>query len=132
MARPWRIPAPQGEQRYQRRKRAERETDVWIRQVHAIGTPEPGSMWVHVGDRGADMFPFFQACRSTQTHFLVRAAQNRRVQESEDEIDSLTQARSWPSHSEPSVRGSRQAWSPWAFDAPPAFLWAHDALATAP
>jgi hypothetical protein len=39
-------------------------------------------MWVHVGDRGADMFPFFQACRSTQTHFLVRAAQNRRVQES--------------------------------------------------
>ncbi len=93
-----RIPAPEGEQRYQRRKREERETDVWIRQVHAIGTPEPGSMWVHVGDRGADMFPFFQACRSRQTHFLVRAAQNRRAQESEDEISySLTQARSWPS-----------------------------------
>lgn len=93
-----RIPAPEGEQRYQRRKREERETDVWIRQVHAIGTPEPGSMWVHVGDRGADMFPFFQACQATQTHFLVRAAQNRRVQESEDEISySLTQARSWPS-----------------------------------
>jgi len=86
-----RIPAPQGEQRYQRRKREERETDVWIRQVHAIGTPEPGSMWVHVGDRGADMFPFFQACQATQTHFLVRAAQNRRVQKSEDEISySLT------------------------------------------
>src|SRR6266566_4904514 len=93
-----RIPAPQGEQRYQRRKREERESDVWIRQVHAIGTPEPGSMWVRVGDRGADMFPFFQACRSTQTHFLVRAAQNRRVQQDEDEISySLTQARSWPS-----------------------------------
>jgi len=93
-----RIPAPQGEQRYQRRKREERETDVWIRQVHAIGTPESGSMWVHVGDRGADMFPFFQACRSTQTHFLVRAAQNRRVQQDEDESSySLTQARSWPS-----------------------------------
>ncbi len=93
-----RIPAPQGEQRYQRRKREERETDVWIRQVHAIGTPESGSMWVHVGDRGADMFAFFQACRSTQTHFLVRAAQNRRVQQDEDEISySLTQARSWPS-----------------------------------
>jgi Transposase DNA-binding/Transposase DDE domain len=93
-----RIPAPEGEQRYQRRKREERESDVWIRQVHAIGTPESGSMWVHVGDRGADMFPFFQACRSTQTHFLVRAAQNRRAQESEDEISySLTQARSWPS-----------------------------------
>src|SRR5436309_3813777 len=93
-----RIPAPDGEQRSQRRKRDERETDVWMRQVHAIGTPEPGCLWVHVGDRGADMFPFFQACRSTQTHFLVRAAQNRRVQESEEEITyALTRARSWPS-----------------------------------
>ena len=93
-----RIPAPEGEQRYQRRKREERETDVWMRQVQAIGTPESGSLWVHVGDRGADMFPFFQACRSTQTHFLVRAAQNRRVQESEEEISySLTQARAFPS-----------------------------------
>ncbi len=93
-----RIPAPDGEQRYQRRKREERETDVWIRQVHAIGTPEPGSVWVHVGDRGADMFPFFQACQATQTQFLVRAAQNRRVQEGEEEITySLMRARSWPS-----------------------------------
>jgi hypothetical protein len=93
-----RIPAPEGEQRYQRRKRDARETDVWMRQVHAIGTPEPGSMWIHIGDRGADMFPFFQACQATQTHFLVRAAQNRRIEESEEEITySLTQARSWPS-----------------------------------
>jgi hypothetical protein len=93
-----RIPAPAGEQRYQRRKREERESDVWIRQVQAIGTPESGSMWVHVGDRGADMFPFFQACQQTQTHFLVRAAQNRRVEGCEEEITySLTQARSWPS-----------------------------------
>src|SRR5258706_8921116 len=93
-----RIPAPDGEQRHQRLKREERESAVWIRQVHAIGTPAEGSMWVHVGDRGADMFPFFEACQATQTHFLVRAAQNRRVQESEQEITySLTQARSWPS-----------------------------------
>jgi Transposase DNA-binding len=67
-----RIPAPEGEQRHQRRKREERETDVWMRQVQAIGTPAPGSLWVHVGDRGADMFPFFQACHVTQTYFLVR------------------------------------------------------------
>jgi hypothetical protein len=93
-----RIPPPEGEQRSQRRKRDERESDVWMRQVYAIGTPEPTSMWVHVGDRGADMFPFFQACQQTQTQFLVRAAQNRRVQEGEEEITySLTQARSWPS-----------------------------------
>ena len=93
-----RIPAPEGEQRYQRRKRTERETAIWMRQVHAIGTPDPRWTWVHVGDRGADMFEFFQACRSTQTHFLVRAAQNRRVQESDEELSyALTQARCWPS-----------------------------------
>src|SRR5205085_9799097 len=91
-----RVPAPEGEQRYQRRKREERESDVWMRQVQTIGTPDPGSMWVHVGDRGADMFPFFQACQATQTHFLVRAAQNRRGQESEEAITySLRRARSW-------------------------------------
>jgi len=93
-----RIPAPQGERRYQRRKREERETDIWMRQVHTIGTPDPGSRWVHVGDRGADMFPFFQACQATQTHFLVRAAQNRRVQQDEDESTySLSYTRSLPS-----------------------------------
>jgi len=44
------------------------------------------------------MFPFFQACRSTQTHFLVRAAQNRRVEVCEEAItSSLTQARAFPS-----------------------------------
>jgi Transposase DDE domain len=93
-----RIPAPEGEQRYERRKRDERESDVWMRQVQAIGTPELESMWVHVGDRGADMFPFFQACQATQTHFLVRAGKSRRVQESEQEISSsLTQARAFAS-----------------------------------
>ena len=109
-----RIPAPDGEQRYQRRKREERETDVWIRQVHAIGTPAPGSVWVHVGDPRADMFPFFQACQVTQTHFLVRAAQNRRVEVCEDEISySLTQARAFPSQAsrpfEVPARHGRQA-----------------------
>src|SRR6266571_5773820 len=93
-----RIPAPDGEQRSQRRKRDKRETDVWMRQVQAIGTPESASLWVHVGDRGADMFPFFPACQATQTHFLVRAAQNRRVQGNEDELMySLTRTRAFPS-----------------------------------
>lgn len=99
-----RIPAPEGEQRHQRRKREERETDVWMRLVHAIGTPGPGSTWVHVGDRGADMFPFFQACRASQTQFLVRAAQNRRVQGSEEQINyALARARSWLSQASHSL-----------------------------
>src|SRR3989440_11997321 len=93
-----RIPAPDGEQRHQRLKREERESDVWIRQENAIGTPAAGSMWVHVGDRGADMFPIFQACQATQTHFLVRAGKSRRVQGNEDELMySLTRTRAFAS-----------------------------------
>ncbi len=93
-----RTPAPVGEQRHERRKREVRETDGWMRQIQTMGTPDAASLWVPVGDRGADMFPFFQACQATKTHFLVRAAQNRRTQESEDEIGySLTVARSWSS-----------------------------------
>src|SRR2546423_4085484 len=93
-----RIPAPEGEHRHQRLKGEERESDVWMRQVHAIGTPAEGSMWVHVGDRGAERFPFFQACQATQTHFLLRAAQHRRVQGNEDELMySLTRTRAFPS-----------------------------------
>jgi hypothetical protein len=93
-----RVPAPKGEQRHQRLKREERETDVWMRQVQAIGTPDPGKIWVHVGDRGADMFPFFQACQQTKTHFLVRAAQNRRIEHEDEEIAySLMRTRSWSS-----------------------------------
>ena len=128
-----RIPAPEGEKRSQRRKREERETDVWMRQVQAIGTPESGSMWVHVGDRGADMFPFFQACQPTQTHFLVRAAQNstRAGKRGRDHLF----ADAGPvlaEPGEPSVRGSCSAWSSCAFDPTPAGLWADGALATAP
>jgi hypothetical protein len=93
-----RTPAPQGEQRHQRLKRQTRETDVWIRQVQHIGTPDLGNTWVHVGDRGADMFPFFLACRASQTQFLVRAAQNRRTEACEEQITySLDRARSWSS-----------------------------------
>lgn len=93
-----RIPAPVGAGRSERHTRETRETDAWMRQGQAIGSPPAGTTWVHVGDRGADMFPFFQACHLTQTSFLVRAAQNRRVQGQDAAISySLTQARSWPS-----------------------------------
>ncbi len=92
-----RIPAPEGEQRHERLKREKRETDVWIRQVQHMGAPDPGSTWVHVGDRGADMFPFFQACQASQTHFLVRAAQNRRIEEGEEHLKyALDGARARP------------------------------------
>lgn len=63
------------------------------------------------------MFPFFQACQTTQTHFLVRAAQNRRAQEHEEEITYvLTCARSWSSQANrpfeiPARHGRQARWT---------------------
>jgi len=93
-----RTPAPVKERRSQRRFRQDRETDVWMRLVRQVGTFPASTTIVHVGDRGADMFDFFHACQATQTHFLVRAAQNRRTQGEDQEVGYLLdQARAWPS-----------------------------------
>jgi hypothetical protein len=95
---PWvRVPAPVGETRRQRRQRTERETDVWMRLVTRLGSFPAETTVVHVGDRGADLFPFFQACRATQTHFLVRAFENRRIApEEHPQRHLLDEVRTWP------------------------------------
>ena len=93
-----RVWAPVQEQRYQRRHREHRETDIWMQMVEQAGSAPATSLLVHVGDRGADTFAFFRACLLTQTHFVVRAAQNRRVEAKEEKIDHLLdQVRAWPS-----------------------------------
>jgi hypothetical protein len=73
-----RQPAPRGEGCATRQGRA-RESEAWPRAVAAVGPPPPGARWVHVGDRGGDIFAFLAACRQQQADFLVRVAQHRRV-----------------------------------------------------
>src|SRR5438093_1466386 len=77
-ARCLRQPAPKGETAWERKQR-ERESQVWERSVQAIGSPPPGVQWIHVGDRGSDMFPLLSLCRQLQCDFVVRAAQDRNV-----------------------------------------------------
>jgi hypothetical protein len=71
--------APRGESCAQRRKR-ERESQVWLRAIEQVGGPPGGVCWVQVGDRYADMWGFFTTCAQQGCDFLVRAAQDRRVQ----------------------------------------------------
>lgn len=93
-----RTSTPPKEQRYQRRHRERRETDGWLRMVEQVGSPSGGELLVHVGDRGVDMLPFFRQCHANQTHFVVRAAQNRRVVATEGELNHLLdRVRAWPS-----------------------------------
>lgn len=81
--------APKGESCAQRRQR-ERESQVWLRSIAAVGGPAPGRRWVQVGDRSADMWGFFTTCAQHGCDFLVRAAQDRRVQPDPDDAAAVT------------------------------------------
>lgn len=70
--------APKGESCAQRRQR-DRESQVWLRAIEAVGGPPPHRRWVQVGDRYADMWGFFTTCAQRGCDFLVRAAQDRRA-----------------------------------------------------
>jgi hypothetical protein len=74
-----RQPAPKGETSSQRLKR-ERESQAWPRAATAIGPPPADTTWVHVGDCGSDLFPFFAAIRQTGAQFVIRAYQDRRLE----------------------------------------------------
>lgn len=73
-----RTPAPDQETSQQRFKR-ERESQVWDRSVQAIGSPPPGVRWIHVGDRGSDIFPWMRLCHDLGCDFVVRACQDRGI-----------------------------------------------------
>lgn len=75
-----RTPIPVGETRAARYQRPKRESQVWERGMKAVGRAPAGRLWVHVGDRGADLFAAFTTPRTTGTHFLIRLAQNRSAQ----------------------------------------------------
>jgi hypothetical protein len=110
-----RTPAPTKETPAQKRARP-KESQVWSRAARAVGSPTnaapghaaPGEerIWVHVGDAYSDIFEFLEACREQETHFLVRAAYNRRVQAADQaegtEVAThlLDYARSLPSQGE--------------------------------
>ncbi len=76
-----RTPAPRSETRAARRDRP-KESDCWSAAIAAIGPPPPGSRWVHVGDREADIYAVFAQCATTGCDCVVRvngAAANRRA-----------------------------------------------------
>ncbi len=86
--------APQGETKWQRHQRTQRESQVWERSVQAIGTPPEGVQWIHVGDRYSDIFSFLSLCRQQQCDFVVRAAQDRCVDLLVEQADAPVPPRS--------------------------------------
>lgn len=92
-----RVPAPRRGERSDERQHRSRESEVWARLVEQIGSPPGTQTWVHVGDRGSDLFPFFAACQAQGTQVLLRAAQDRCISTAEGEATYLcTAARALP------------------------------------
>jgi hypothetical protein len=69
----YRQPKPAKENDSQRVKR-QRESQVWLTVIDAIGQPPAGVQWVHVLDRGGDNFEVFCRVRHHHTDCVVRAA----------------------------------------------------------
>ena len=74
-----REPAPEGEPSAQRDKRQQKESQVWQRQAQWIGPAPQGCEYIHVGDRGSDIFAFLRECQQQGCGFLVRMRHDRRV-----------------------------------------------------
>jgi hypothetical protein len=73
-----RQPAPPKETGRARKKR-ERESRLWLEGIRAPGKPPAGSVWVDVGDRGADIYEAMEAAREVDHDFLFRVYQDRIV-----------------------------------------------------
>lgn len=112
-----RQPAPKGETSAQRKRRQQRESELWLEGIGASGTPPTNCCWVDVGDAGADIYEAMVAARDAGHHFLFRASQDRLVlldgQPRGKEVPLLRHARSLPSQGQDTVdipsRGGRLA-----------------------
>ena len=63
---------------------------VWEVSAKAIGAPPAGVLWVHVSDRGSDIFEFMRACVDQHKDFVVRAQHNRVVVGEDAEPDETS------------------------------------------
>ena len=70
---------PKHETSAQSKKRI-RESDLWGNLVQQVGSPPPGSQWIHVFDRGGDYFEAMCKIQSSGCDFVIRASKlNRNV-----------------------------------------------------
>jgi hypothetical protein len=60
-----------------KRDRADRESRLWLRAIDAIGPAPEDKLWVHVADRGADIFELLQALHDRRRHYVIRSSHNR-------------------------------------------------------
>jgi hypothetical protein len=79
---------------------AERESYWWVAAIRTIGRPPAGVRWVHVGDRGEDLFGVYEECRRQGTDWLIRASHDRKVQTPQGVEYLMAYARGLPGQGE--------------------------------
>lgn len=62
------------------RNSQKRESDVWLKNIKMIGKPPEGSTWVSIGDRGNDIFEFFEGSKELDWDAVVRASHDRNIE----------------------------------------------------
>ena len=73
--------------------RPTRESAVWAETIATIGRPPASSIFVSVGDRGADVFKHLESVRDTGWDAVIRAAQDRRLAAGGGSLTALRAAR---------------------------------------
>ncbi len=86
---------PAGHDRTAKRKilLEQRESYWWVEAIRAIGSPPAGSRWVHVGDRGEDIFGAYDEARQWKSDWLIRVAKDRKVETAEGTSSLFEHAR---------------------------------------
>ena len=83
--------------RSERNHRKNKESEVWIKNLKAIGPPPEGQTWVAVGDRANDIFEYFVESKRLGWESVVRASQDRKIFVGEQENTLMNHMRSLPS-----------------------------------
>ena len=66
-------------------KARQRESEIWSYGTLRLGEAPPGARWIRVCDREADIYEFLLLCQESGHGFLVRATQDRALEEVEVE-----------------------------------------------
>ncbi len=97
-------PTSPGRTEKRRTPLATRESHWWVAAIRQIGRPPAGVRWVHVGDRGEDIYGVYDEVRRQGTDWLIRAARDRRVQTASGQTCLMSYARSLPAVAERALR----------------------------
>lgn len=73
-----------------------RESYWWIQAIREIGSSPEGVRWVHVGDRGEDIFGVYDEVRRHSADWLIRISKDRKIQTSGGSESLFSYARRLP------------------------------------